>query len=455
LSGVVLVIAGHDPSGGAGIQADARVIESFGLSVVTVPTALTVQSSRGVVSIHPVDVSIIRAQLELLFDDIGHFDAVKVAMLPGAAHVELVSEILRSRNAENVVVDPVVAPTHGPALLDRAGIDSLLKHLVPLATVVTPNLPELELLGGLEVLRGADVLVKGGHATGDESVDTLYLRDGRSIAHRTKRLDVDAHGTGCFLSSAIAANLARGYALEESVGIAKRAMTAALRQIVVVGSGRGYPSPHPSVEGRLEKLRGIYLVTDETLRPERTHLEITEAALAGGASVVQLRDKQMGMAKLMRVAQDLRIVTRKAGALLIINDRVDLALAAGADGIHLGPDDMHPADARRLLGPHALIGVSVSSVAEAEKLAPYASYFGVGAIFGTATKADAGDAVGPAAIAAIKARFPEHRIVAIGGINRTNLSQVIAAGADAAAVVSAIVAAEDMTAATRELVRGM
>jgi thiamine-phosphate pyrophosphorylase len=135
-----------------------------------------------------------------------------------------------------------------------------------------------------------------------------------------------------------------------------------------------------------------------------------------------------------------------------VNDRVDVALAAEADGVHLGPDDMHPRDARALLGER-IVGVSVSTVEEAAALAPFASYFGVGAIYGSATKLDAGDAVGPQRITEIRAAFPHIPIVAIGGITRENLGAVARAGADAAAVVSAVVCEDDMRAATAALVR--
>ena len=138
--------------------------------------------------------------------------------------------------------------------------------------------------------------------------------------------------------------------------------------------------------------------------------------------------------------------------MLIINDRVDIALATNADGVHLGPADMTPEDARRLLGPDKLVGVSVATVEEAKAAAPYASYFGVGAIFGSKTKLDAGEPIGVGRLREIKAAFPGIPIVAIGGINAENIAEVAAAGADAAAVVSAVVGAPNMEAATRELV---
>ena len=155
--------------------------------------------------------------------------------------------------------------------------------------------------------------------------------------------------------------------------------------------------------------------------------------------------------ELIELASDLTIAARGSNALFIVNDRVDVALASDADGVHLGPGDMRPEDARRLLGPEKLVGVSVATVEEARAAAPYVSYFGVGAIFGSKTKKDAGDAIGVGRIREIKAAFPRIPIVAIGGINLENIAEVAAAGADAAAVVSAVVCASNMVEATGAL----
>ena len=203
---------------------------------------------------------------------------------------------------------------------------------------------------------------------------------------------------------------------------------------------------------RISLLHGLYVLTDPDLRPDRSAEDTTQAALNGGATIVQLRDKRRSTPQLIDLVQRLSSLAREAASLFIVNDRVDIALTSGADGVHLGPDDMIPADARRLLGPDKLIGVSVATMEEAKAAAPYASYFGVGAIFGSKTKLDAGEPIGVGRLREIKAAFPDIPIVAIGGINADNIAEVAEAGADAAAVVSAVVAAPDMEAATRELV---
>ncbi len=196
---------------------------------------------------------------------------------------------------------------------------------------------------------------------------------------------------------------------------------------------------------------GLYVLTDSDLRPDRSPEDVTLASIAGGATTIQLRERRFDTQTIVKLAKRLCGICQEANVLFIVNDRVDIALASGADGVHLGPDDMHPSDARKLMGPDAIIGVSVSSIEEAEPIAEFASYLGVGAIYGTKTKSDAGDAVGPARISLIHIAIPDLPIVAIGGIGLGNIVEVRMAGADAAAVVSAVICAEDMVLATREL----
>lgn len=202
----------------------------------------------------------------------------------------------------------------------------------------------------------------------------------------------------------------------------------------------------------LNKLRGIYVVTDGVLRPDRSHADIAAAAVDGGATVVQLRAKDMATNDLIAVARIVRRITAQAGALLIINDRIDVALEVGADGAHIGQSDMSAREARAVMGANLLLGVSVATIEEASAVLPYASYFGVGPVYGTFTKLDAGAPVGTECLRDLRTAFGNVPIVAIGGINGGNLLDVRDIGVDSAAIVSAIVCAEDMTAATRDLV---
>lgn len=204
---------------------------------------------------------------------------------------------------------------------------------------------------------------------------------------------------------------------------------------------------------RPELKLGLYLVTDERLSRGRATAEIVRAAIRGGIDAVQLRGKDLPAREQLAIGRELRAITRDAGVLFIVNDRVDLALALAADGVHVGQDDLPAEIVRRLVGPEMIIGVSAATIPEAlAARAAGADYLGVGAIYGTATKLDAGAATGSALLGTI-AGAVDLPLVAIGGINATNVAAVIAAGAAGAAVVSAIIAADDPEAAARELQR--
>jgi thiamine-phosphate pyrophosphorylase len=188
----------------------------------------------------------------------------------------------------------------------------------------------------------------------------------------------------------------------------------------------------------------LYLVTDPVLAGSRPLEEIVAAAIAGGATMVQLRDPHAKGRALTQVGLRLLAVTRPAGVPLIVNDRADVAFAIGAQGVHLGQSDMDATDARRMLGPDAIIGLSIAEARELEAsrhALPAVDYLGVGPVFATGTKSDAGDAIGLAGISWMR-RAVGLPLVAIGGINETNAAEVVAAGCDGVAVVSAIIGAQ-------------
>ncbi len=195
----------------------------------------------------------------------------------------------------------------------------------------------------------------------------------------------------------------------------------------------------------------LYVVTDEVVSGGRTHLECARASVSGGADVVQLRDKVRSGREILEISEEIRAVTARSGTLFIINDRLDIALAAGADGVHLGQEDLPVADARRLAPRPFLIGASVGSAEEAlQAERDGADYVAVSPVFSTGSKEDAGPGLGLSTVTAVRraVRIP---VVAIGGIGPANAADVVSAGADGCAVISAVLARADIAAAVRYL----
>ena len=247
-----LTIAGSDCSGGAGIQADLKTMTVNGVYAMSAITALTAQNTTGVAGILEVTPDFLKQQIDMIFDDI-RTDAVKIGMVSSSALIRVIAERLRFYHAENIVVDPVMVATSGSALMKNDAVETLIDQLLPLATLVTPNIPEAQVLSGMSIETEEEmeaaarkigdachcaVLVKGGHNINDAN-DLLYT-DGKLQWFYGKRIDnPNTHGTGCTLSSAIAANLAKGYPLTQSVQKAKEYISGALAAMLDLGKGSG------------------------------------------------------------------------------------------------------------------------------------------------------------------------------------------------------------------------
>jgi hydroxymethylpyrimidine/phosphomethylpyrimidine kinase len=253
---IVLSIAGSDSSSGAGIQADLKTIDACGGWGATAITALTAQNTIGVRGVTAIDPAVVRGQIEAVLDDLD-VAAIKTGMLGSAGVVAAVATALAAAGRP-YVCDPVLRSSSGTALLDDPGITALRAALVPLATVVTPNADEAEVLTGLRVRTAEDAhragekllalgasaaLVTGGHLEGDRVVDVLVERASVTRFAGPRIATAATHGTGCVLSAAIATHLARGRPLAEAVGLAKRFVERALESAVVPGRGRGAVDP--------------------------------------------------------------------------------------------------------------------------------------------------------------------------------------------------------------------
>ncbi|WP_371297440.1 bifunctional hydroxymethylpyrimidine kinase/phosphomethylpyrimidine kinase [Ruminococcus sp.] len=251
-----LSIAGSDSSGGAGIQADIKTMTANGVYAMTAITALTAQNTTGVTGIMEVTPEFLAQQLDSIFTDIRP-DAVKIGMVSSSALIQVIAEKLKEYKAENIVVDPVRVATSGSKLISDDAIETLKTCLMPLSSILTPNIPEAEVLAEMKVETEEEmilaakkisetfhcaVLCKGGHQLNDAN-DLLY-RDGEYKWFYGKRIqNPNTHGTGCTLSSAIASNLAKGYSMDESVKRAKDYISEALEAMLDLGKGSG-PMKH-------------------------------------------------------------------------------------------------------------------------------------------------------------------------------------------------------------------
>lgn len=261
-----LSIAGSDSCGGAGIQADIKTMTMNGVYAMSVVTALTAQNTNGVRAVQESTPEFLEQQINAVFEDIFP-DAVKIGMVASSELIRVIAERLKYFKAENIVVDPVMVATAGSALIKNDAVQTLTEELLPIAALVTPNIPEAEVLSGLHIqnkedmqkaakqigdTHGCAVLLKGGHRINDAN-DLLYADrtmrwfDGKRINNP------NTHGTGCTLSSAIASNLAKGFSLEQSVMRAKEYISGALSAMLDLGRGLGPMQHNFNLQGEFAK----------------------------------------------------------------------------------------------------------------------------------------------------------------------------------------------------------
>jgi hydroxymethylpyrimidine kinase/phosphomethylpyrimidine kinase/thiamine-phosphate diphosphorylase len=447
----VLSIAGSDPSGGAGIQADLRTFAKTGVNGSAAITALTAQTRKSVNAINLVSPEVVASQIDAAFSDT-EIDAVKTGMLGNAAIVRATVDALMRHGARNVVVDPVLVSSSGTALLDAAGAEVLRRDLLPNATIVTPNSHEAGALlrepapmtvdGVREAARRLCALgvrwavITGGHVDSvGECVDVLSNGEETHELRTARIAGAGIHGSGCRYSAALAAALARGADMLSACTEAQRFVASEIRAAIATKPALGR----------------LYLVATPRLNMNGFEfLARIRAAIEGGVDVLQLRSKELEGAPYCRLAERVGAIAAAAGIPFIINDRVDVALAVNADGVHLGQRDLPVEVARRIL-PHAVIGRSSHEAAHATRaLAERADYFAVGPVWETPTKPGrkAAGVKYVREVAALNVGIPWY---AIGGINLDNIREVIEAGASRIAVVRAILDARDPAVAASAL----
>lgn len=480
----LLTIAGHDPTGGAGLVADLAVWDALGWRGASVATALTAQSSYGVQAVQAVDVELLRSSLHTLLAD-GEPAAVKIGMLGNAAVAEEVAQFIEAR-ACPVVWDPVLAASDGTPLWSRTQGGGLAMRLARRADLITPNRVEAGALLDLPAwdageppaawvssIRGRwldegaqhrAVLVKGGHAWGEYSTDWLFTRSA-VLPLVSRRLPRSAHGSGCVHASVCAARLAEGWSVLDAATEAQLRVHAGIDQAVTIGPGRpntraaarpdsgdlpwqplpAQPAEPPPDFSRLNGPIGFYPVVPDA--------DWVLRLLEWGVCTVQLRVKDVqGAALREQIRTAVQAAREVPGTQLFINDHWREALDVGAYGVHLGQDDVHTADLPAINAAGLRLGLSTHTpgeIARAHALRP--SYIALGPVYPTTLKVMPYRPLGLERLAMWRDWLsPRYPVVAIGGIGVAQMAGVRAAGASGAAVVSAVTQAPNPRLAVRE-----
>jgi len=480
----VLLISGSDSGGGAGLQADIKACVSCGTFPTNAVSAVTVQNSHGVDHIHTIPGRVLTDQIHAVQSDIGS-SCIKIGMLGSIENVKAVSEYLkRERHCPPIILDPVLVSSSGSALAEQGLVNALKDDLFPLATMITPNISEAsQLLDGMQIdsidamkvaakrlheLGPRYVLVKGGHYMDSNAHATDVMYDGYQYIEFSK-VFLDAtnnHGTGCALASAIASYIARGETVTDAVSHAKEFVWRAMERSRGINLGYGEQRPMNlahHVDNWIEPAHRIandvdvslYAVSSpHTTSQDKTDEEILDAIRAvvkGGASVIQIRDKVSEGLHLTRIVSKIVRFCRPRGVKVIVNDRVDVCIAADACGVHVGQGDIPAAAVRRMIGPDKILGVSCKTIELALKAQhDGADYVGCGAVFDTPTKKTS-RRIGVEGVKKIREKV-SIPVVAIGGLDASNVEQVILESTcHGVAVVRAIFDAQDIQSATKHL----
>ncbi|XP_049351876.1 thiamine biosynthetic bifunctional enzyme TH1, chloroplastic isoform X1 [Solanum verrucosum] len=477
----VLTVAGSDSGGGAGIQADIKACAARGVYCSTVITAVTAQNTVGVQGVNIVPEDFVAEQLRSVLSDMPPNVVSISCMLPSTGIVKTLCQSLKEFPVQALVVDPVMVSTSGHTLAGPSILDSFREELLPMADIVTPNLKEASaLLGGVPLETIADmrsaakaihdigprnVLVKGGDLPASlDAVDVFY--DGNDFYEfRSSRIMTpNTHGTGCTLASTVAAELAKGSQMLSAVKVAKRYVEAVLSysKNIAIGGGCQGPMDHLlKLKSNVERRPFdpcdlfLYAVTDSRMNKKwgRSIVDAVKAAIEGGASIIQLREKEVETGDFLEAAKACLKICRVHGVPLLINDRIDVALASDADGVHIGQSDMPAHVARALLGPDKIIGVSCKTPEHAQQAwIDGADYIGSGGVYPTNTKEN-NKTIGLDGLktVCVSSKLP---VVAIGGIGMSNAQAVMRLGVPnlkGVAVVSALFDRECVMTETRKL----
>lgn len=479
---IVWSIAGSDSGGGAGIQADVATLVDLGAHPCTVISCITAQNSLGVQARQAVEPAMFAAQLDALEADLAPA-AIKIGLLGSLDQVQLLVQRLPGWRARwpglTVVLDPLTAASSGDSLTDAELRDGL-KQLLPLVDLVTPNRPELEQLTGHRIsstdgarraaealmqATGTSVLAKGGHLDeADVSLDQLIKAEACWCYQQPRQNAAHSHGTGCTLSSAIAAFCAQNWPVEDAILLANAYLRRALAQAYPTGKGSGtlarpgWPEVADFAQVRLAddpQELGAFpaLAAAIGVYPVVADIDLLEALCEAGVTTVQLRIKSGDVAVIKAAIKRAVAAGKRYGAQVFINDHWQWAIEAGAFGVHLGQEDVADADLHAIARAGLRLGLSTHGYAElarAQRLRP--SYLALGHVFATQTKPMPSQPQGLKRLALYRRQVGDQcPTLAIGGIKQQHFAEVAATGVEGVALVTAVTEAADPVAAWRQL----
>lgn len=455
----VLSLAGHDPSGGAGITADARVAEAFGARCITIPTMWTVQTEADFVEAAPVPSGIVDKNLEINLKT-GDIRVAKIGLIDSLDSLEWLVDKLCMGGVRHIVWDPIVCVSAGEQQVLQPERGERLHSIMRRLYLITPNVTEcVAWFGGSDGVRlqrivdetGCAILLKGGHGSGEAVTDLLYQSYQPAEVFRTARDGSPKHGTGCMLSSAIGAQLAGGLTLTASCARAQRFVSGVMRSATGLLPRLG-ALPYEAKGRKLRCASALQYVTNTT-DPERL-TRCCHDYLKSGGRWIQLRAKGLTTDERVALGRPLVALCRLYDAVLIINDDVEAALRLGADGVHLGKDDTAVLEARAALGADKIIGSTCNT--EADLLRAYrlgSDYVGVGPFRYTTTKERLAPILaleGLYSLAEARSRLPfPMPMVAIGGIMPDDVPDIIVTGVTGIAISGALEGAASLGLATQ------
>ncbi len=457
----MLSLAGHDPSGGAGILADARVAESLGVRAFTITSMLTVQSEDSFEIAQPCSLEAILRNIELNLKN-RSVRVAKIGMMPDLITLSKAIDKLRDYGVTRIIWDPLIRASAGNKQVlnpNRENIEKLLHKLY----LITPNIPECEawfgdttpeLLQNIANRIGCYILLKGGHNHGELSEDILYSKNAPPELLQVARTGHPKHGTGCMLSAAISSLLALGhtlpYACREGQRLVHRAMCSDLGLFPRLDA-----IATPSRQRKLKNAYHLQYITNST---DSTHLfETCRAYLEGGGRWIQLRVKSATTSERVALAIPLIALAHQYDAVFLINDDVDAALLANADGVHLGKDDLCPLKARSKLGWDKIIGATCNTPDDLQQAYRYGcDYVGIGPYRHTTTKKRLAPILGLTGIKELTQAMNTFAhpmpTIAIGGIDLKDIRDIMTTSISGIAISGAIEQSPDISMTTQQFV---